>query len=96
LHEQLQSLMNLPNIGEVRGQGLIAGIQLVTDKASRQAPDLADALPAKISALMREKGVIVRPLATIGTLAVSPPLNITNDEIDTLVSALSESISSFA
>lgn len=96
LHEQLQSLMNLPNVGEVRGQGLIAGIQLVTDKASRQAPDQADALPAKITALMREKGVIVRPLASIGTLAVSPPLNITNDEIDTLVSALSESISSFA
>lgn len=96
LHEQLQSLMNLPNVGEVRGQGLIAGIQLVTDKASRQAPDQADALPAKITALMREKGVIVRPLASIGTLAVSPPLNITKDEIDTLVSALSESISSFA
>ena len=96
LHEQLQSLMNLPNVGEVRGQGLIAGIQLVTDKASRQTPDQADALPAKITALMREKGVIVRPLASIGTLAVSPPLNITNDEIDTLVSALSESISSFA
>ena len=92
LHEQLQSLMNLPNVGEVRGQGLIAGIQLVTDKASRQTPDQADALPAKITALMREKGVIVRPLASIGTLAVSPPLNITNDEIDTLVSALSESI----
>ena len=89
LHEQLQSLMNLPNVGEVRGQGLIAGIQLVTDKASRQTPDQADALPAKITALMREKGVIVRPLASIGTLAVSPPLNITNDEIDTLVSALS-------
>jgi L-2,4-diaminobutyrate transaminase len=96
LHEQLQSLMNLPNVGEVRGQGLIAGIQLVTDKASRQTPDQADALPAKITALMREKGVIVRPLASIGTLAVSPPLNITNDEIDTLVSALSESISNFA
>jgi L-2,4-diaminobutyrate transaminase len=96
LHEQLQSLMNLPNVGEVRGQGLIAGIQLVTDKAGRQTPDQADALPAKITALMREKGVIVRPLASIGTLAVSPPLNITNDEIDTLVSALSESISSFA
>ena len=96
LHEQLQSLMNLPNVGEVRGQGLIAGIQLVTDKASRQAPDQADSLPAKITALMREKSVIVRPLASIGTLAVSPPLNITNDEIDTLVSALSESISSFA
>jgi len=92
LHEQLQSLLNFPNVGEIRGKGLIAGIQLVTDKQTREAPDPAQKLPQKIADLVRKKGVIVRPLATVGTLAISPPLTISEHEIDLLVSAVSEAI----
>ena len=96
LHEQLQSLLNLPNVGEIRGHGLIAGVQLVSDKSTRSLPDESLKVPLKVANLIREKGVIVRPLATIGTLAISPPLTISRDEIDQLIAALSESISSVA
>jgi L-2,4-diaminobutyrate transaminase len=94
LHEQLQSLLNLPNVGEIRGQGLIAGVQLVSDKKTHAAPDVDLKIPLQVANLVKEKGVIVRPLATVGTLAISPPLTISKDEIDKLVQALSESISS--
>ena len=96
LHAQLQSLMNLPNVGEIRGQGLIAGVQLVTDKANKTSPDATLKIPQKVADRAREKGVIVRPLATVGSLAISPPLTISRDEIDELVQALTESISSIA
>ena len=93
LHEQLQTLMNLPNVGEIRGAGLIAGIQLVSDKHSKENFDASLKIPLKVSTMAREKGVIVRPLPTVGTLAVSPPLIITKSEIDTLVQTLTDSIS---
>ncbi|MBL4681555.1 MAG: aminotransferase class III-fold pyridoxal phosphate-dependent enzyme [Pseudomonadales bacterium] len=94
LHEQLQSLMNLPSVGEIRGQGLIAGIQLVSDKHSKELHDASLKIPLKVANLVKEKGVIVRPLPTVGTLAISPPLTISKSEIDTLVQALTDSISS--
>jgi len=92
LHEQLQSLLNLPNVGEIRGEGLIAGVQLVADKSSRTLPDAAAKIPMNVTKLMLEKGVIIRPLATVATLAISPPLTISKDEIDRLVQMMSESI----
>ncbi len=92
LHEQLQSLLNLPNVGEIRGEGLIAGVQLVADKSSRTLPDAAAKIPMNVTKLMLEKGVIIRPLATVATLAISPPLTISKEEIDRLVQMMSESI----
>jgi len=93
LHQQLQSLLNLPMVGEVRGKGLLAAVQLVADKGSRELHDPTLKIPHQIAAEMRAKGVIVRPLPSIGALAISPPLTISIDEIDELVQALTDTIS---
>jgi adenosylmethionine-8-amino-7-oxononanoate aminotransferase len=45
---------------------------------------------------MREAGVIVRPLPTVGSLAISPPLTISHDEIDELVQAFTDAIGELA
>ena len=92
LHSQLQSLMNLPAVGEVRGMGMIAAVQLVADKGSRKLHDPADKVPHQVAAAMREKGVIVRPLPTIGALAISPPLTMSHAEVDELVQALTDTV----
>lgn len=93
LHQQLQTLMNLPQVGEIRGTNMIAAVQLVSDKSSKAMHDPAMKIPHRVAASMREKGVIVRPLPTLGSLAISPPLSISKDEIDTLVQALGDAIS---
>lgn len=93
LHEKLASLMNLPNVGEVRGKGLLAAVQLVADKQSKELHDPALKVPHAVAARMREAGVIVRPLPTIGALAISPPLTISHSEIDELTQALQDTIS---
>lgn len=95
LHARLrEELSDHQYVGEIRGRGLLAGVQLVKDKVNKELPDPADKWPAKVSAAMRKKGVIVRPLPSVGTLAISPPLVITRDEIDQLVSVIKAAINS--
>ena len=89
LHQQLRErVLTLANVGEIRGRGLLAGVQLVADKASKTLPNPADKWPLKVSQAVRKQGVIVRPLPSVGALAISPPLVITKAEIDQLVDAL--------
>ena len=92
LHQKLQGLMNLPLVGEIRGEGLLAAVQLVEDKQTKQIHDAADKVPHQVAARMKDQGVIVRPLPAAGALAISPPLTISHDEIDLLVQTLSDSI----
>ncbi len=93
LHRSLeQSLGSHPNVGEIRGRGLLAGVQLVADKDSKTLPDPAEKWPLKVTNAVKASGVIVRPLPSVGTIAISPPLVITRAEIDRLVGALSQAI----
>ncbi len=94
LHDKLQGLLNLSNVGEVRGSGLLAAVQLVTDKQTKEIHDPSAKIPLQVTNKMREMGVIVRPLPAAGALAISPPLTISEDEIDELVQALNDGISS--
>ena len=93
LHRRLnETFAEHKHVGEIRGRGLLAGVQLVADKSSRQLPDAGDKWPLKVSQACRRLGVIVRPLPSVGTLAISPPLTISREEIDQLVNALSSAI----
>lgn len=86
LLEGLQGLADeFPILDNARGVGLIAGIDVVKNKQSREADnDHGLAICAKAM----ELGVRIRPLN--GTIAFSPPLTITADEVDTIVSTLGE------
>jgi len=79
----LQSLLEFSFVGEVRGLGLLCGVEIVTDKDSRQ-PDMAQA--GKIAKLCLERGLRTRVVGS--TLAFSPPLIITEEEIDWIISTL--------
>lgn len=96
LHQQLkEQLLPLPVVGEIRGMGLLAGVQLCCDPTTRKLPDSSHKWPLKISQLIRKRGVIVRPLPTVATLAISPPLTISKPQIDALVEAIKYSILEF-
>jgi 4-aminobutyrate aminotransferase len=80
-----------PAIGDVRGKGLMIGVELVKDRASKEPdPDLAKA----VRLCLLERGIAVGvggPYANV--VRVQPPLCITADEcqrvVDELTSALS-------
>jgi len=70
----LQTVANHPRVGEVRGQGLIAAIELRGCSGSQAA------------ALARQAGVIVRGIRDL--IALAPPLVIRHEEVDWLVARL--------
>jgi adenosylmethionine-8-amino-7-oxononanoate aminotransferase len=83
LYAGLSKLLEFPFVGEVRGQGLLCGVEIVTDKETRQ-PDMA--LAGKISKLVLDRGLRTRMVGS--TLAFSPPLIITEEQIDWIVETL--------
>jgi 4-aminobutyrate--pyruvate transaminase len=70
-----------PLVGEVRGTGLIAAIELVEDRATHRNFDPARKVAARTAKHMENFGIIGRPLPGDG-LAFSPPLIITKSELD--------------
>ena len=79
-------------IGDVRGRGLLVGLELVEDRATREP---ANALGAAVTAECLERGLsmnIVRSGSSANCFRMAPPLSITEDEIDLAVSILDESL----
>jgi 4-aminobutyrate--pyruvate transaminase len=84
--ERLHRLGAHPLVGEARGVGLIGALELVRDKASKEAFDPALGIGGQTYELAQEEGLIIRALGD--TLAVCPPLIISDDEIDQLFDRL--------
>ena len=85
-HKKLKSLYELPIVGDVRGKGLMAGIECVIDKDSKEALILDKAIGSRIDEESIKLGLIIRPLYHICVL--SPALIITKSQIDNLVEKL--------
>lgn len=86
----LKQLEALPHIGNVRGKGLMALVEVVEDKASKKSFEAAAGIGAKMQAASRKRGVIVR--CNDNALIMSPPLVISPNEIEHLVNALGETL----
>jgi putrescine---pyruvate transaminase len=87
--KQLQALDN-PFIGDVRGKGLMVGIELVIDRATKQAPLDPDA-HKKVEMACRAEGLLVRALGGF-VIAISPPLVITEEQLDRVIDILDRAI----
>lgn len=90
--EGLRSLLSHPIVGDVRGLGLVGGIEYVQDKATREWFPPAAGVAAKIRDEAFKRGVFVRLLAGGVCHAVAPPFIITREQIDTIVRVLDEAI----
>lgn len=93
LHQQLQlAFADHPLVGEIRGFGLIGAVELVARKDPPQAFDPKLAVAVRVAKKAFESGVITRALPNADTLAFSPPLIISKNEIDTIVNTAREAI----
>ena len=75
----------------MRGVGLIAAIELVADKAAHKNFDPKAKVGARLTKLMEENGVIGRTVAN-DTLCFSPPLIITEAEIDEMLDRIGKAL----
>ena len=87
---QVKGLIDLPIVGEVRGRKFMMCIENVADKESKELIHADAAVGNRIADHCQARGLIVRPLAHMNVL--SPPLTLTKENIDFLVSTLRESI----
>ena len=92
----LAGLASLPNVGEVRGIGMLAAIELVEDKGSKQ-PALG--LGAKVVGEFMKRGLLTRqrggadgPPASGDTLVFAPPLMTPEATLDRIVQIVGDSI----
>ncbi|HSB82513.1 MAG TPA: aspartate aminotransferase family protein [Candidatus Methylomirabilis sp.] len=79
----MRTLMDLKAVGEVRGLGLMVGVELVADRATKATFDPAKQIVNKVRAELEARGVFTRSMRDI--LAFAPPLVITEAQVDKLV-----------
>jgi len=87
---QLKTLRDIPIVGDVRGKGLMAGIECVIDKKSKNPLVLDKAIAARIDEESLKLGLIIRPIYHICVL--SPALIIQKNQIDDLAQKLKKAI----
>ncbi|QIA65147.1 aminotransferase class III-fold pyridoxal phosphate-dependent enzyme [Vibrio astriarenae] len=94
LKKKLEAMMaTTPMIGDVRGKGLLLGIELVVDKESKQP--VSEQVAAEVVAKCMQRGVIIgrtnRSFERFNnTLCLSPPLTLSVEQADQLIDTLSE------
>lgn len=90
-----EKLADHPFVGNVRGKGLLVGIELVTDKSSKEP--LETKLVDQVISGCRKKGLIIgKNGATVAgfnnVLTLSPPLSITEEDLNFVIKTLVEEI----
>ena len=92
LMDKLQNvLLNSKIVGDVRGLGLLAAIELVKDKSTKEKLPASLEIQKKIPKYLNERNIFTFRAGDI--ISLCPPLNINKDEIDFLVEGLSSAIS---
>jgi len=78
--EGLTSLQWHPNVGDIRVIGGVGVIELVQDKATKNAGGYLDRVGPELGAMFVERGLLLRPLGNV--LYFMPPYVISDSEVD--------------
>ena len=90
LASHLQRIAERPHVGHVRQRGLIAGIELVHDKATKRPYPWTERRGWQVCQYARQEGVFLRPLGDV--IVIFPPLAISLEEIDHICQAVERGI----
>lgn len=90
LQASLRELAGHPLVGEVRGTGLIAAVELVADKATRRQFDPLGKAGAAVFERAHEHGLIVRGIQD--SIAFCPPLIITEEQVRDMVGRFADTL----
>ena len=91
LRQGLASLREHPHVGEVRGIGLLAAVELTADKATKAPFPPSDQVGPRILREMRERGVITRVKGD--SILLAPPFVTEPEQIDRIVQVVGDAIS---
>jgi len=83
-------------VGEVRGEGLLAAIELVRDRDDRIFFDASQKIGPRIAAALLDQGVIARAMPQGDILGFAPPLCLTRQEADIVAEATRRAVDAVA
>jgi len=90
LAEELKTLWSLPQVGDIRQAGLLAGIELVKDWRTREPFALRERAGIRVCEAMARRGVLTRPIGNV--IVLLPPYCTTRAQIKKIASVLREAI----
>ncbi|NTU43538.1 MAG: aminotransferase class III-fold pyridoxal phosphate-dependent enzyme, partial [Nitrospirales bacterium] len=90
LREKLRDMAELAHVGDVRSKGLMAGIELVRDKETKEPFPWEERIGWKVCLHAREQGILIRPLGNV--IVVMPPLSIGRENLTQLMETIKSSI----
>jgi adenosylmethionine-8-amino-7-oxononanoate aminotransferase len=90
LRDALQTLWDLPRVGDVRQAGLVAGVELVRDWRTREPFDLREQAGIRVCEAMARRGVLTRPIGNV--IVLMPPYCTTTGQVRQMVQALAAAV----
>lgn len=90
LESRLQEIGDLPHVGNVRHKGLVAGIEMVKDKLTKEPYPWEEKIGWDVANHARENGVLIRPLGNV--VVIMPPLSISPENLNHLMNVIKKSI----
>lgn len=90
LSERLEALVKLKHVGDIRQCGMIAGIELVRDKSTKESYDWEERVGMSVCREARKLGIFLRPLGNV--IVIFPPLSVSMEEIDFLLNGIEKAI----
>lgn len=90
LESFLHDISTLDHVGDARNRGLMAGIELVKDKSTKEPYPWEEKMGWRVCYYAREHGVIIRPLGNV--IVIMPPLSISPENLAQLLKVIKEGI----
>jgi L-2,4-diaminobutyrate transaminase len=89
-----QAFADHPLVGEVRGAGLLAAIELIKDKSAKTPFDMTSKIGPRLAAKLMDEGMINR--GVVNSVCFSPPLVISEADVDEMVAKFDRALSAMA
>lgn len=86
----LQPLWHLPQVGDIRQAGLVAGVELVKNWRTRQPYPLGEQAGIRVCRALAKRGVLTRPIGNV--IVLMPIYTMTKKQVHEIISTLAESI----
>ncbi len=90
LRDELKGLWALPQVGDIRQVGLVAGVELVRNWQTREAFPLKERAGIRVCEAMAKRGVLTRPIGNV--VVLMPPYCATRPQVRRIVWALYEAV----
>jgi len=81
-----------PNVGEVRGEGMLCAVELVRDRDTRTFFDAGEGVGARVAGAMLKRGVIARAMPQGDILGYAPPFCLTEAEADRIARTTADAL----